>query len=105
MFPALTRVLSSYFSHAVVRMLFFAFTLAAFLVPELVERAFAAKKSGEALLPPLTSPLEFTVSVHGSGEAPTVLIIGGIQGMTSQEVFPQPPCWIPIIIMKKAPYW
>lgn len=80
MFPALTYILSSYSAHAAVRMLLFVFTLAAFLTPGIVERAYAAKKTGESLLPPLTSPLEFTVSVHGSGEAPTVLIIGGIQG-------------------------
>lgn len=47
----------------------------------LPREASGAKRAKAAnTLPPLTSPLNFTLTAHGPGEGSTVLIVGGIQG-------------------------
>lgn len=63
------------------RCLFIVFTLISAMLLRFAGDASAAKPGkGEETLPPLTSPLDFTLTTHGSGEGPTVLIVGGIQG-------------------------
>ena len=66
---------------AAARILFLAVILTLMTPLSFSSAASAAKRRSDAdILPPLTSPLDFTLTAHGSGEGPTVLIVGGIQG-------------------------